>query len=194
MKRVLLIFFVLVAAVGACFAVTSPVDGGTILLKTTIGQEPPTFVMHGSYTAVSDTKHEEDAPGTINVGSPADEEIVLSVTLKQSGEFARCNASFKLTVEATAFTHKTTGMEDQTTGVPASGARTLLTGAKNITVSDYEPTLFTNTVLIKVTYAGPKVKTEGLGDIASWVFKWPKKESLASGDYEATVKLTYEIV
>lgn len=190
MKRVLLIFFVLVAAVVACFAA----NGDTLLLETTIGQEPPTFVMHGSYTAVSGTKHEEDAPGTINVDSPADKEIVLSVTLKQSGEFARCNASFKLTVEATAFTHKTTGMKDQTTGVPVSGARTLLTGAKNISVSDYEPTSFTNTVLIKVTYAGPKVETEGLGDIASWVFKWPKKESLASGDYEATVKLTYEIV
>lgn len=44
MKKALLFFFVLVAAIGACFAAT----GDYLKLTTTIAQEKPEFTMEGN--------------------------------------------------------------------------------------------------------------------------------------------------
>lgn len=194
MKKAFLIFFVLVAAIGACFAAS----GDKLILTTSIAVEPPEFQIIGTYNGVAGT-------GTHifeNVVSPADNDITLDIAIKQSQD-SRCKNKYTLSVSATPFTKD--GDETQKTSAPVvvsdssseSGSPvpkyTLLTGATNISVSNFksEASGDDTKVSVDLEYDGPKVEHVSLDNIAEWQFKWTHKTSLVAGNYTATVTLSY---
>lgn len=194
MKKAFLIFFVLIAAVGVCFATS----GDKLTLTTSIAEELPEFQIIGTYN--SDVK---TGPDTFtNVTSPADNDIILAIAIKQSSD-SRSDKSFTLSVSATPFTKNDD--EKQKTSAPvvvsdsssASGSPlpkyTLLTGAANISVTNFksEADGDNTKVSVNLAYAGPKVEHGSLDNIAEWKFKWTNEPSLAAGDYTATVTLNY---
>lgn len=184
MKRVLLIFFVLVAFVGVCFATS----GDKLTLTTNIGVEKPEFQIIGTYKNTAKTGSDTFD----NVDSPADNEIVLSIAIKQSND-SRYNNSFSLSVTATPFIHKTDASQKTEAPEVVEGTSKVLEGVDNITVSKFKSADDSGNkkVSVDLTYAGPKVECNGLGNIAEWNFKWMNKPSLAAGDYIATVTLNY---
>ena len=71
MKKAFLIFFVLVAAIGACFATT----GDYLKLTTSIAKEKPEFIMEGNTVLGTQTGAQ------VNVGSPVDGNVEVDMTL-----------------------------------------------------------------------------------------------------------------
>lgn len=184
MKKAFLIFFVLVATIGACFATS----GDKLTLTTSIALERPEFQIIGTYN--SDVK---TGPDTFtNVTSPADNGIILAIAIKQSSD-SRYDKSFTLSVSATPFVND--NVSSQKTNAPevVSGTNKVLTGASNLTVSNFksEADGDNTKVSVDLAYAGPKVEHGALGNIAEWQFKWTNEPSLAAGEYTATVTLNY---
>ena len=184
MKKAFLIFFVLVAAIGACFATS----GDKLTLTTSIALERPEFQIIGTYNGVT-----KEGPYTFaDVVSPADNDIILAIAIKQSND-SRYKNEFTLSVSATPFTK--VGDKTQKTSAPVvvSDSDKLLTGAANLTVSNFksEADGGNTKVSVDLEYAGPKVEHSSLGNIAEWQFRWTKETSLVAGDYTATVTLSY---
>lgn len=192
MKKAFLIFFVLVAAIGACFATS----GDKLTLTTSIALERPQFEIFGTYNGV-----EKKGPWTFaDVVSPADNDITLAIAIKQSQD-SRYKNKITLSVSATPFTkdddkeQKTSApvvVSDSSSGSPLP-IYTLLTGAANISVSNFksEASGDDTKVSVDLEYDGPKVESASLGNIAEWQFKWTHETSLVAGDYTATVTLSY---
>lgn len=188
MKRVLLIFFVLVAAVGACFA--APND--TLILTTSIKAETPDFQIKGAYGATPAT-YTGTATIDLEETSPAATDIVLDVSIFQY-KVARYLGEIDLAIEATPF--KNDDLPSQKTDAPTVTDSSTLTGVDYINVSNFAEKIDADTgnrvVSFKVSYEGPKVDKDKT--IASWKLTWPNKPELASGDYTATITLKYTAV
>ena len=189
MKKAFLIFFVLVAAIGACFATS----GDKLTLTTSIAFEKPEFQIIGTYNGEVKTGSDTFT----NVVSPADNDISLAIAIKQSND-SRYNKKFTLSVSASPFVND--DVSSQKTSAPvvvsdssASPIYTLLTGATNISVSNFksEADGGNTKVSVDLEYAGPKVEHASLGNIAEWQFQWTNVPSLAAGNYTATVTLSY---
>lgn len=176
MKKAFLIFFVLVAAIGACFAAT----GDYLKLTTTIAQEKPEFSMLGN----NELGTSSGAP--VGVGSPVVGNVEVEMVVKQINN-ARYKGTFDITVTATALSNTdTTNYSGQATSAP-----TVSNLSSKVTNTDYEfnPSGSANTVTIAMNYkTGSKVAS---GDIATWKFVWAQAPSLAQGTYEGTVTLSY---
>lgn len=189
MKKAFLIFFVLVAAVGACFATS----GDKLTLTTSVAKEPPEFQIIGTYNSEVKT-----GPYTFaDVVSPADNDIILAIAIKQSND-SRYKNEFTLSVSATPFINNDDSTQKTSAPVVVSDSSalpiyTLLTGATNISVSNFksEADGGNTKVSVDLEYAGPKVEHVSLGNIAEWQFRWTKETSLVAGDYTATVTLNY---
>lgn len=176
MKKAFLIFFVLVAAIGACFATS----GDKLTLTTSVAKENPEFQIIGKYN--SEVK---PGPHTFTVNSPAENDIVLTVAIKQSND-ARFIGAKKLTITATPIACTDAGMTDQTTGLPSIGEFEP-TGKPNVTASKKIDSA-TGKVTIDLVYTGTLVNGY---EIASWAYTWTAVTSLAPGNYQGTVTLEY---
>lgn len=184
MKKAFLIFFVLVAAIGACFATS----GDKLTLTTSIALERPQFEIFGTYNGV-----EKKGPWTFaDVVSPADNDITLAIAIKQSQD-SRYKNKITLSVSATPFTKDDDKKQKTSAPVVVSDSDKLLTGAANISVSNFksEASGDDTKVSVDLEYDGPKVESASLGNIAEWQFKWTHETSLVAGDYTATVTLSY---
>lgn len=184
MKKAFLIFFVLVAAIGACFATSDD----KLTLTTSIALERPEFQIIGTYN--SDAKTGSDT--FTNVASPADNGIILAIAIKQSSD-SRYDKSFTLSVSATPFVNDNVSSQKTSAPEVVSDSDKFLTGAANLTVSNFksEADGDNTKVSVDLAYAGPKVEHGSLGNIAEWKFKWTNEPSLAAGEYTATVTLNY---
>lgn len=177
MKKAFLIFFVLVAAIGACFATS----GDKLTLTTSVKEEKPEFQIIGTYNGEVKTGSDTFT----NVVSPAEKDIVLTVAIKQSND-ARFKGVRKLTITATPIACTDEDMTDQTTGLPSiadfdSTVKPNVAASKTI-----DPA--TGKVTIDLTYAGTLVNGY---KIASWAYTWTAVSSLAPGNYEGSVTLEY---
>lgn len=182
MKKAFLIFFVLVAAIGACFAAT----GDYLKLTTTIAEEKPEFTMEGKnvegeYVVGTNTGAE------VSVGSPVGDSVKVEIVVKQSN-FARYKGTFDITVEATALSNAdTTTYPNQATSAPT--VSNLVSKVTNDTNFAVTPSSSANAVKLKMEYlTGSKVES---CTVATWEFVWAQAPSLAQGTYEGTVTLSY---
>lgn len=176
MKKAFLIFFVLVAAIGACFAAT----GDKLILTTSIAPEKPEFSMLGNNELGTSTG------ASVSVSSPVVGNVEVEMVVKQINN-ARYKGTFDITVTATALSNTDTDYPGQATSTP-----TVSNLSSKVTNTDYEfnPSGSANTVTIAMNYkTGSKVAS---GDVATWKFVWAKAENLAQGTYEGTVTITYE--
>lgn len=178
MKKAFLIFFVLIAAVGACFAAT----GDYLKLTTTITQEKPEFSMLGNNELGTSTG------ASVGVGSPVDGNVEVEMVVKQINN-ARYKGTFDITVTATALSNTdTTNYSGQATSDPT--VSTLVSKVTNGTDFAVTTNDSANVVTLTMNYkTGSKVAS---GDIATWKFVWAQAPSLAQGTYEGTVIITYE--
>lgn len=177
MKKAFLIFFVLVAAIGACFAET----GDYLKLTTTIAQEKPEFTMEGN-TVVG-----THAGAEVTVGSPVDGPVEVEMVVKQFND-ARYKGTFSISVTATALSNTdTTTYPNQATSAPT--VSTLLSKVTNGTDFAVTTSESANVVTLAMDYkTGSKVAK---CDVATWKFVWAQAPSLAQGTYEGTVTLSY---
>lgn len=187
MKRALLICFVLMATVGACFA-------ATLKLTTGIGESNPVFTMQGEYGSTVTKQVVGSSVESITVEPPAANDVNLKVSILQSTD-ARFKGVVTLSIEAKPFVNTKPELAEQKTKIPTIGERTVLSGVNNISVTDAttDPAESdaSSVVNLKIQYDGPRVAHEGLASLASWTFTWPKNEDLAPGDYESTVVMSY---
>lgn len=177
MKKAFLIFFVLVAAIGACFAAT----GDYLKLTTTITQEKPEFSMLGNNELGTSTG------ASVSVSSPVADKVEVEMVVKQINN-ARYKGTFNITVTATALSNTdTTNYSGQATSAPT--VSNLLSKVTNDTNFAVTPSSSANAVNLKMEYlTGSKVKS---CTVATWTFVWAQAENLAPGTYEGTVTLSY---
>lgn len=178
MKKAFLIFFVLVAAIGACFATT----GDYLKLTTTIAKEKPEFTMEGNTVPGTQTGAQ------VNVGSPVDGPVEVEMVVKQFND-ARYKGTFSISVTATALSNTdTTTYPGQATSAPT--VSTLLSQVTNGTDFAVTTSESANVVTLAMDYkTGSKVAK---CDVATWKFVWAQAPSLAQGTYEGTVTLRYK--
>lgn len=177
MKKAFLIFFVLVAAIGSCFAAT----GDYLKLTTTIAKEKPEFTMEGNTVLGTQTGAQ------VNVGSPVDGPVEVEMVVKQFND-ARYKGTFSISVTATALSNTdTTTYPGQATSAPT--VSTLLSKVTNGTDFAVTTSESANVVTLAMDYkTGSKVAK---CDVATWKFVWAQAPSLAQGTYEGTVTLSY---
>lgn len=177
MKKAFLIFFVLVAAIGACFAAT----GDFLKLTTTIDGKKPEFTMEGN------TVLGTSAGASVTVGSPVEGRIEVAMVVKQSND-ARYKGTFTISVEATALSNTdTTNYSGQATSDPT--VSTLVSKVTNGTDFAVTTNGSANVVTLAMDYkTGSKVAS---CEVATWKFEWAQAPSLAQGTYEGTVTLSY---
>lgn len=177
MKKAFLIFFVLVAAIGACFAAT----GDYLKLTTTIAQEKPEFTMEGNTVLGTQTG------AKVNVGSPVDGNVEVAMVVKQSN-YARYKGKFNISVTATALSNtNTTTYPGQATKKPT--VSNLPSSGTDGTDFAFTPSSSENVVTLAMDYkTGSKVESF---TVATWKFVWAQAPSLAQGTYEGTVTLSY---
>lgn len=177
MKKAFLIFFVLVAAIGACFATT----GDYLKLTTTIAQEKPEFTMEGNTVLGTQTG------AKVNVGSPVDGNVEVAMVVKQSN-YARYKGKFSISVTATALSNTdTTTYPGQATKKPT--VSNLPSSGTDGTDFAFTPSSSENVVTLAMDYkTGSKVESF---TVATWKFVWAQAPSLAQGTYEGTVTLSY---
>lgn len=177
MKKAFLIFFVLIAAVGVCFAAT----GDYLKLTTTIFGKKPEFTMEGNTVPGAQTG------ALVNVGSPVDGNVEVAMVVKQSND-ARYKGTFSISVTATALSNTdTTTYSGQATSAPT--VSTLLSQVTNGTDFAVTTSESANVVTLAMDYkTGSKVAK---CDVATWKFVWAQAPSLAQGTYEGTVTLSY---
>ena len=177
MKKAFLIFFVLVAAIGACFAAT----GDYLKLTTTILGEKPEFSMLGNNELGTSTG------ASVSVSSPVADKVEVEMVVKQINN-ARYKGTFDITVTATALSNTdTTNYSGQATSAPTvSNLVSKVTNGTDFAVTTNDSA---NVVTLTMDYkTGSKVAS---GDIATWKFVWAHAPSLAQGTYEGTVTLSY---
>lgn len=179
MKKAFLIFFVLVAAIGACFAAT----GDYLKLTTSIAEEEPEFTMEGNTVLGTQTGAQ------VNVGSPVDGNVEVAMVVKQSND-ARYKGSFSISVTATALSNTdTTTYPGQATSKPTVKESSLVSKVTNGTDFAVTPSGSADVVTLAMDYkTGSKVAK---GDVATWTFVWEKAPNLAQGTYQGTVTITY---
>lgn len=176
MKKAFLIFFVLVAAIGACFAAT----GDFLKLTTTIAEEKPEFTMQGNTVIGTQTG------AKVNVGSPVDGNVEVEMVVKQLND-ARYKGEFTISVKATALSNTDTNYSGQATSAPT--VSTLVSKVTNGTDFAVTTSESANVVTLAMDYkTGSKV---AICDVATWKFVWAQAPSLAQGTYEGTVTITY---
>lgn len=177
MKKAFLIFFVLVAAIGSCFAAT----GDYLKLTTTIAKEKPEFTMEGNTVLGTQTGAQ------VNVGSPVDGPVEVEMVVKQFND-ARYKGTFSISVTATALSNTdTTTYPGQATSAPT--VSTLLSKVTNGTDFAVTTSESANVVTLAMDYkTGSKVAK---CDVTTWKFVWAQAPSLAQGTYEGTVTLSY---
>lgn len=197
MKRVLLIFFVLVAAVGACFAV----NGDVLLLQTSVSSEAPSFDIYGKGSGIDwvrGSQPEGDIKGAnVAISNPATSNVVLEVKLVQP-TFSRYKGSFKLTIEASElYNTDKTNFSDQKTALPSFVAGSFKSASVDGVSFDnsssglgFSQGESSSKYALTVSYSG--VKVGATNDLVGFKFEWAQKESLAPGNYEGTVKLICE--
>lgn len=192
MKRALLIFFVLVAAVGTCFA-----DNGDYLVLTTkVEGRAPVFQLLGGTGRVPATSNGTEIEITEN---PTTSNIKLEVAVKQIGHlsdgsirYQNANA-FDISIVAGAFVLDgvTNPTSKQATAVPKVDGEVSKGTVVNGTDLVVEPTVADNKVSLAVSYpTGAKLDSS---EIASWTYEWTKNEELVVGDYSATITITYTV-
>lgn len=177
MKKAFLIFFVLIAAVGVCFAAT----GDYLKLTTTIAQKKPEFTMEGNTVLGAQTG------AKVNVGSPVDGNVEVAMVVKQSN-YARYKGKFSISVTATALSNTdTTTYPGQATKKPT--VSNLPSSGTDGTDFAFTPSSSENVVTLAMDYkTGSKVESF---TVATWKFVWAQAPSLAQGTYEGTVTLSY---
>ncbi len=180
MKRALLIFFVLVAAVGACFAA----DGDKLWLTTEVPGVSPNFEMY-SGSAVAEKTQSQNS--TVSVGNPTTGAVSLPINIRHLGannvEYIRSGGKFKLTITATALTFGNKGTETPKASTISAASSENLYTISEVTGKD------SNVVSFVIEYAGDKVSK---GDIASWTYTWAQNESLPAATYTGTITLQFE--
>ena len=186
MKRALLIFFVLVAAVGTCFATS----GDKLVLKTSITAVSPNFEMTGTTTTDegSVTETATQVGKELKILSPAHSDVSVQIVVKQSTP-ARFKGTYTLTIRASEIANTdTVNFGDQKTALPKVDGEVSIASATNDAVA-VESSGTNEEVTLTVKYlTGVRVDSF---DVASWTFKWDKVESLAAGDYSGEIVLTY---
>lgn len=178
MKKAFLIFFVLVAAIGACFAETAD----KLILTTEIEGAKPEFRIYGN------TVEGTQSGANVNVSSPVAGAVAVEILVKQSDD-ARYKGKFDITVTATALSNvDTLKYPNQTTETPTVTALTSkVTDNENFAVSTSSEA---NVVTLGMNYkTGSKVAK---CDVATWKFVWAQAENLAEGTYQGTVTIKYE--
>lgn len=185
MKRVLLIFFVLVAFVGVCFATS----GDKLVLKTSIIAVSPNFEMTGTTTTDegSVTETATQVGKELKILSPAHHDISVNVVVKQSTP-ARFKGIHTLTIKASEIVNTDTeNHADQKTALPKVDGEVSIASAT--TAVEVSSSGTNEEVKLTVNYlTGVRVDSF---DVASWTFKWDKVESLAAGEYSGEIVLTY---
>lgn len=177
MKKAFLIFFVLVAAIGACFAETAD----KLILTTEIEGAKPEFRIYGN------TVEGTQSGANVKVSSPVVDAVAVEILVKQSDD-ARYKGTFNITVTATALSNvDTSKYPNQTTETPTVTALTSkVTDNENFAVSTSSEA---NVVTLGMNYkTGSKVAK---CDVATWKFVWAQAENLAQGTYQGTVTLSY---
>ena len=177
MKKAFLIFFVLVAAIGACFAAT----GDYLKLTTTIAKEAPEFTMKGN-TVVG-----THAGAEVPVGSPVNSAVEVEMVVEQSN-YARYKGEFSISVTATALSNTDTlNYPGQATKKPT--VSNLPSSGTDGTDFAFTPSSSENVVTLAMNYkTGSKVESF---TVATWKFVWEKAPNLAQGTYQGTVTLNY---
>lgn len=187
MKKAFLIFFVLVAAIGACFAAT----GDKLILTTTISSVTPSFEMSGTTAGEegSSTATATQDGKELTILSPAHNEVSVDMTVKQP-TLARYKGVCTLTIKAGEIENTDTkNHSDQKTGLPkVVGTVSTASATSAVEVSSSGKN---EEVTLTVKYlTGVRVDSF---IVASWTFKWEKVDSLAAGDYKGEITLTYTV-
>lgn len=177
MKRVLLIFFVLVAAVGTCFAETAD----KLILTTKIDGAKPEFRIYGN------TVEGTQSGATVEVSSPVKGDVEVEIIVKQSDD-ARYKGEFNISVTATALSNlDTSKYPNQATDAPTVTSLTpKVSEGDDFAVSTSSEA---NVVTLGMNYkTGSKVSK---CEVAAWKFVWKSAPNLAEGMYQGTVTLNY---
>ena len=191
MKKYIAILAVLIAFVGAAFAVT----GEQLQINATVTPVAPVFSIFGGKTSneAAGTTYQGNATTATNITfteNLAETDVVLYIRLWQSNK-AKYSNTASLTVTATPLTNTTVSVGTYKTAAPTAGSISKTESPAGITyaTNPAASTVDGNTV---VSYA-PKYDGRSINatDIGTFTLTWGANADLAAGSYTATVTLGY---
>lgn len=193
-------------------------SGDKLILVTTVKAVKPAYQIWG-YDPTTAQKGDQEGKiidwsldSELQWQDPSVEDVVLKIDLRHVGTSVddngkatedknyiryRNTAGVTLTVTPTELIKQQNDandtIEDQT-ALPTAGTIKLQTGTTGLAVTGSSaPT--TGIVTVTPTYTGEKLDVSSTESqtIASWEYTWAKDETLAFGEYQATITLTYTV-
>ena len=194
MKKYIAILAVMIAFVGAVFAVT----GEQLQINATVTPVAPVFSIYGGKTldAITTQGGTSDAPGVItfsqNEVNLAANDVVVYIRLYQSNK-AKYSGTASLTVTATPLTNTTVSVGTYKTAAPTAGSISKAESPAGITYPTNNPAASSdangNTVVsYSPTYDGRSIQPTNIG---TFTLTWGANDDLAAGSYKATITLGY---
>lgn len=197
MKKLIAILAVLIAFVGAAFAVT----GEQLQINATVLPVAPIFSIYGGMTAseAEGTTYKGNAtnPTEITFDSDsynlAETDIKVYIRLHQSNK-AKYNGTATLTITATPLTNTNASVGGTVSTAAPTAADIVKSTAENSGISySSQPSASTvdgNTVVTYApTYDGRSIQATNIG---TFNLKWTHNSDLAAGSYQASITLGYE--
>lgn len=192
MKKYIAILAVLIAFVGAAFAIT----GEQLQINATVLPVAPTFSIYGGKT--SDEAINKTYQGNASTPTAIDytedlttTDIVVYILLFQNNK-AKYDKTATLTITATPLVNQTIQTGTYQTEAPTAGSISKTESPAGITyaTNPAASTVDGNTV---VTYA-PKYDGRSINatNIGTFNLTWGHNAELAAGSYKATITLGYE--
>ena len=190
MKKLIAIMAVLIAFVGAAFAVT----GEQLQINVTVAPVAPVFSIFGGKTTdeAAGTTYQGNATTATNITfteNLAETDIVVYIRLWQSNK-AKYNGTATLTVTATPLVNQTVQEGTYQTAAPTAAniAKPTVAGISY----DSNPAASTSAGNTVVTYA-PKYDGRSIQatNIGTFDLTWEHIEDLSVGSYKATITLGY---
>ncbi len=187
MKKVVVLFVLMIVALGAVLAT----DSDTLVITLNITPTKPEFVMVGSFSSDSfDSEHytaSQNGTTLAYTGNPDTEDVTVYVQLSQSiiSKYT-CEAGFDLTITASNFLDS----DDKATSAAATAA--IYSTADAVDHRTVTPSARSNIATYRFTYDGYSVAAGVIG-VSS--FTWNTTEAdlpYAKDGYHATITLGYE--
>ncbi len=191
MKKYIAILAVLIAFVGAAFAVT----GEQLQINVTVTPVAPVFSIYGGKTANGTTVQGNATNATAitfasNEKNLAANDVTVYIRLYQSNK-AKYTGTATLTVTATPLVNQTVQEGTYQTEAPTAADISKTESPAGITYTT-NPAASTSAGNTVVTYA-PKYDGRSINatDIGTFNLTWGHNDDLAAGSYQATITLGY---
>jgi YD repeat-containing protein len=211
MKFLVLAVVFMVVSAASVFAAS----GDYLVLKTEVAAIKPAYQIWG-YDPNTAQKGDKDGTeidwtldSTLQAQDPSAEDVVLQIDIRHVGLVLgsdnktydetgnviryRNTSGITLTITPTALSRVTSETDTlaDSTDVPTAGDITVQSGTTGLTVTSAKADK--GVVTITPSYTGEKITldSDASKTIASWEYTWAKDETLALGEYQATITLTY---